>query len=559
MNISAKYNRFQLDPNRFSTKDILFRNNNISIERSLDSQSNKSFIIHTLPLNGFDTHSLFDFARNFFKNPTNNFLLPLFGLISMPTYIKIVYEDPGVSIIDIHKLTDEQKMEVLKSISKAVAYLHSIKIPHLRIKPTSIFINSSDGSFCLGCISPASIIDLDAEDKRLPFFRQPLYTNDSFMFGLLIFELFMDEKNTQKDLLKRYWRFETFPSDKQIFELANKCIDFDFEKRPTFNEILTYFGEEKINPVEDTSADQMLAEASNQVDSILFLLIKGLFFSIKKDDQNAIKVYKSELLINTAQAINNIAVLMSKNRTPESLSEAANLFHKAADLGFATSQRNYAFALRNGIGIPKDKEAEIIYLLKSANQGYIESLFAVYTYFFEVDDPRSIRYLRTSAFKTYPPGLHMYGYAIEHGVGLSNDKAINFFWAGAQNHYPFCLNNYATRITDINLSNKLWKEAAEKGLKQAQYNYAVSLMIGRGDVQMDKEKAAIMMKKSSDQQYGPSMFDYALMLREGIGVQKDEKLAEEICIKAGQYKIQTEVALSKMEKTYQLIREKMNH
>ena len=113
MDISAKYSRLQLDPNRFSSKDLLFKNNNISIERAVDSESNKSFIIHTLPYNGFDTNSLLEFAKVFIKNPTNKYLLPLFGLISMPTCMKVVYDDPGVSIININQLTNEQKMDVL--------------------------------------------------------------------------------------------------------------------------------------------------------------------------------------------------------------------------------------------------------------------------------------------------------------------------------------------------------------------------------------------------------------------------------------------------------------
>ncbi len=76
---------------------------------------------------------------------------------------------------------------------------------------------------------------------------------------------------------------------------------------------------------------------------------------------------------------------------------------------------------------------------------------------------------------------------------------------------------------------------------------------------MDKEKAAFWMKKSSDQKYGPSMFDYALMLREGIGVSKDEKTAEELCIEAGNIKLHTEIVLKSRTKIYQSIREKMNH
>lgn len=558
MNELAKYCQFDLDPNRFSQKDLLYQNDNVSIERVLDSQANKTFIIHTLPLIGFEVSALSDFAKALLKNPDNKYLLPLYGLVSTSTHIKIVYNDLGVSIVDPNKLNSDKKMEMLKTISKAVAYLHSKNISHLRIKVSSIFCTPDNNSFFLGCITPVSIIDLENEDRRLPFYQQPLNSRDSYMFGLLIFELLLDKIKTQKDLLKQFWRFEEFPSDKPIFELAKKCLLHDFKKRPSFNEILTFFGEEQIDIDNSCDSNQILIEASNQINNVFFLLIRGITYSSQNDYQNAIQVYKSDLLRDIPHAINNIAVLISKDKSDESLSKAADLFHQASDLGFATSQRNYSYALRNGIGVLKNHTEQINYLLKSAKQGFIDSLFGLYTCLFEDSDPKCVKYLRRAAYKTYPPAIHMYGLLIEQGIGYPGDISINFFWVGAQNHYAYCLNNYATRIKDIRLSNQYWKEAAEIGSKHAQYNYAVSLLMGRGGVEINKEAAAALMKKSADQIYAPSMFDYALMLREGIGVPKNEEAAEELCIKAGKVRILSEVAAQETKKRYQDIRDKLN-
>lgn len=561
MNNNLDLARYQLDPDRFISSEILYQNRHNSIERVLDSETKQSYIMHTFPYYAFETSSLLEFTKILFSNLKNQNLLSFYGMISTSTHFKILYIDPGVSNLDINQLDRNNRIELLKSISQAVSYLHSLNFPHLRIKQSSIFVkidtqsNSNQYSFYFGCFTPLPIIDLDEEDRNLPFYNQPVLTRDIFMFGLFIYELMLEKNVNQTDLLNTIWKFESLPSSDPLLSLANKCINFDYLLRPNFKDISACFEQnDSNNPNETQINDELFQTAINTINSVHFLLLRGYLYSLKKDKENAIKVYQSELLRDHPIAINNTACIYSQEKTQDSFVRATELFKHAADLGCIVSQRNYAFALNSG-KIPPNHEEELHYLQLSADEGFTDSLFGLFFVLFDRGDLAAIKYIRAAAIKTHPSAIHMYGLMIKNGLGFPGDTELNFYKMGVDNHYVQLMNNYATTTTDINVSNELWKQSANLGQKHGQYNYAVSLLLGRG-VPMDKQEAALYMKKASDQQYVPAMLDYALMLREGIGVPKDETAAEELCSLAGSLKIRSHLTLEAMNKKIEILKEK---
>ncbi|OHT01394.1 hypothetical protein TRFO_31828 [Tritrichomonas foetus] len=561
---------FKMAPGRFISKEILFKSRLSSIEKCIDSQTNSQIIVHNLAMTAFQTADLYNFIRVLFNIQANNnrnfFLLPFYGFSSTNTHFSIAYKDLGVTQISANDLKIDEKNDILKTVAKAISFLNSINGSHLRIKLTSIFRrnlqhifnNENPYNFILGCLTPAPIVDIEDDDRYLPFYTQPNWTRDSFMFGILIYELFLNK--SQLEILQMFWTFNPMPNDNTLFELAYKCIQHCPEKRPTSNEIigflnktlnseLTVYEQENSQILSDGQVNDLIF----QLDSEFFLLLQGYIYTTKKDDQNAIKIFTSKVLENNANAINNTAVILHKRKNQKC---ASSLFKKAADLGFAVSQRNFAVALLNGIGVEKNYDLHVKYLKEAASQGYAEANFGLSYALKDMGDLEFVIFLRDSARKTYPCALHMYGLACEKGLGMPGDKSINIFKVGADNHYPQCMNNYATRITDVELSNKLWKEAAETGLKHAQYNYGVSLMMGRG-VEKDEVRGAAYLKKASDQKYPLAMFDYALILRDGIGgVPKDEAAAEKLCKDAEKEWTMVEVANSANSKTYAKLKEK---
>jgi TPR repeat protein len=127
----------------------------------------------------------------------------------------------------------------------------------------------------------------------------------------------------------------------------------------------------------------------------------------------------------------------------------------------------------------------------------------------------------------------MYGLAIIHKIGLKGDEGVAYYRVGAALGDLRSMNNLGIWIGDWDASNRLWRKAAERGIVQSAFNLAVSYTIGRG-TQKNEREAARWMKLAADQHYTNAMFNFAIMLRDGIGVDKDLAAAEELCIKAAE-------------------------
>ena len=586
MDTNQFHDLFEMKPERFKCTEKIYELQNETFEKSIDSENqNKKVIIHKLSMNAFQTQDLFEFSKflfTFFLNQKNNpnaskFILPFYGFASTFSHFIIVYEDVGAIQIspfsgsnEMKRLqNDNEKVRMLFQIADAVSYIHSLGGAHLRIKPSSIFFDEKNDNYLIGYFTPPSIINIEDEDQDLPFFKQKLWTRDSFMFGILIYELFLNtDKESplvfkrQSDIMKIFWEFKEFPKDSPILELASKCIVNDPELRPPFPEIVSSLAEIlKINKTNTEykpttfSEKEMVHLIMQLKNAPFFQLLTGFIYSQMKNDQEALNAYRKPPLDNNANALNNIAVLLYRMKNRESLANSLKFMKKAADLGFAVSQRNYSVALLNGVGVDKDIDESLKYLTLSANQGYIEANFGMFYELVSKEDPQCSKYLRNAAKKTHPCALHMYGLAIETGLGFEGDKSLNFFKLGADNHYPECLNNYATRINDIALSNKFWKEAAETGLRHAQYNYGVSLLMGRG-VEPNREEGIRLIKLASDQHYPNAMFDYAIILRDNAKTPEELEEADKLCIEASNISTCNLVVSTNTKKSYSRIHQK---
>ena len=68
----------------------------------------------------------------------------------------------------------------------------------------------------------------------------------------------------------------------------------------------------------------------------------------------------------------------------------------------------------------------------------------------------------------------------------------------------------------------MWKRATEMGLKHGQFNYSVSLVLGRKCERLCAE-GAHWLRLSSEQAFMCKMFDYTQLLRTGFGFESDEE------------------------------------
>jgi TPR repeat protein len=138
---------------------------------------------------------------------------------------------------------------------------------------------------------------------------------------------------------------------------------------------------------------------------------------------------------------------------------AARYFKMAADLGNQSAMNNYAVCLLSGKGVEPDATAAAQYWKMAADRGLVL-------------------------------GMLGYGFCLENGRGVQRDEA------GAALYY---------------------KRSADEGDARAQFHYGASLERDR-----DYAAAAHYYKMSADGKYALGIWKYALCLRTGQGVEKDE-------------------------------------
>lgn len=143
---------------------------------------------------------------------------------------------------------------------------------------------------------------------------------------------------------------------------------------------------------------------------------------------------------------------------PRNDSRAANLLRRASELGHAAAKIDYAFALGNGRGVPKDA-AEAVRILEAA------------------------------------------------GATLNLGRVFRFGWWGV--------------AKDEARAAALFQKAMENGDVAGTTLYAQALLEGAG-VAKDEARAAQLLKQSADRGYEPAQLELARVTMRGLGVPKDE-------------------------------------
>ena len=100
-------------------------------------------------------------------------------------------------------------------------------------------------------------------------------------------------------------------------------------------------------------------------------------------------------------------------------------------------------------------------------------------------------------------------------------KAADSGLAQAQFNYALMLEKGAGVQQDIPLAAMYYERAAKQGLVEARYNLALMLAEGRGVLE-DDQAAAAWMKRAADQGYSDAQFQMGYLHRVGEGVLKDD-------------------------------------
>lgn len=222
-------------------------------------------------------------------------------------------------------------------------------------------------------------------------------------------------------------------------------------------------------------------------------IFKEISTSIKKSYRTSLYYYKLAAKKGYAKAQNNCGRLyeLGLGVSKPNKELAVSLYKKAADQGNVIALHNYARALEKGIGIQKDEAKSASIYKKLAD-----------------DDPDD--------------GLAQYNYArmCHNGIGLAEnlEEAGKYYLLAIDNNIAEAKQNYGVML--FNKFHK-WNEAAKffemavsgnGGQPSAKYNYAQLLKRGMG-LNEDKKKAESLLHDAAEELFLPAIVAYAELLK----------------------------------------------
>ncbi|EAX99574.1 hypothetical protein TVAG_104550 [Trichomonas vaginalis G3] len=535
------------DFSRFTKEKTLEHSEQREISIYKDKETNVECFVQSFPINSYASnefnryfkilHQLRDIEFNnmqklmFFLHDNDNF------------YIGSKFDQ--LNPIDIKKYDDKTIANLIFTVTKQLYYLHQANISHQNIKLSSIYQNSSN-DFVIIPPQPISLYDIQKGDEYLPFFDKPPLSNDIFLLGLLIIECIAGV--SYSDILDRIWSFKEVTNEKSpILELAIKCLDWDLEERPTIEKIYNTFITEGIQIHEKTykfTAEEKVTIPKQITDEEYLNIVKS---DADKGDIIALLIYGTHLIKKASTpeekqlgidymekcplpaAINNLSNAYQKENPQKSY----ECLKKASDMNFPVAIRSLYLHY-----IKKSKDESLITntipkLTELGYKGYIPALFTISDRVRLCDPPEAYKMMLFCAHHGYANSIHYVGLFHEYGFGAEKDSEMsNRYWKiGLKLRYGPCTNNLGTHCPDPVQACKYWILGSELGSGEAAYNLAIHYLTGNG-IEKDPVKAFHYMKLAASRNQIFSMFDYAIMVRDGVGCEKDEKLSEELCRQA---------------------------
>ena len=227
--------------------------------------------------------------------------------------------------------------------------------------------------------------------------------------------------------------------------------------------------------------------------------------------------------------------------------EAAPLYRKAAEQGYAGGQCGVGWCYDNGNGVQQDKAEAAKWYRKAAEQGYAcgqNNLGVCYKHGDGVqqDMAEAVKWYRKAAEQGYAAAQHNLGNSYFDGDGVRQDKAEAAKWyrkaaeqgnAAAQFNLGVCYERGDGVRQDKTEAAKWYRKAAEQGFATAQFNLGNSYANGDG-VQQDKAEAVKWYRKAAEQGHAGGQNGLGVCYANGDGVRQDKAEAAKWCRKAAE-------------------------
>ena len=207
--------------------------------------------------------------------------------------------------------------------------------------------------------------------------------------------------------------------------------------------------------------------------------------------------------------------------------DVVETIHEGAEKKDCDCQWVYAECLSRSRSEEKQKEAVNYYKL-AAEQGHREAQWR-YAECCKENPEEAAKHYRMAAEKGHCESQWKYGQCLENGTGVKKNqtKCWEFYLSAARQGHVKAMCKYADHLvadTQFEEAAAMYKRAAKRHDPEAMVQYGRLLKEGKG-VNYNEKKAVLYFKRAADMRLPEAMVEYGRCLRDGNGCKKDEKTA----------------------------------
>lgn len=281
---------------------------------------------------------------------------------------------------------------------------------------------------------------------------------------------------------------------------------------------------------------------------------KGLELLQSGDIEQAIVVLTRAAECEDYAAMYNLGVIYySDEYGKRDIGKALHWLHKTADVGDPISMSIIGSCYANGDGVVQDYQKANEWYRKGAEIGYPECQYNLAVnyengYGIEQDYEKACEWYQKAANADYVYAVENLAGMYWNGMGVTQnakkaielfEKAVDLGCVSAQHTLGTILLNQGELSRGIELVEK----AAQVGYIPALGTIAFVYLRGIGGVKKDTSKALYYLRPAVEEEEPEAMAVFSMMLKDGDGVYKDEKLARQLAFKAASMGNQRAIAM----------------
>ncbi|OHT02245.1 hypothetical protein TRFO_30716 [Tritrichomonas foetus] len=217
--------------------------------------------------------------------------------------------------------------------------------------------------------------------------------------------------------------------------------------------------------------------------------------NVNQDVAKACTYYKLAAELGNSDAQSTYGVLLQEGqfgKSEENMRKGFEMFHLSAQQGNIKGMNNYAMALFNGDGTPKDIPKGLKQLKQVADLGFSEAQLNYGIFLQNNSTPKpyrdkaeGVKYIKMAVDNNEPQALYTYGLCLLKGDGLMKDeeRAIEIFEKLAVDENDMksmkkCIKHFSSK-NDMPRAMPFMKLAADCGDIHFMYKYGIELIRGK--------------------------------------------------------------------------------